>query len=337
MPESPIWLSEAEVISLIDLGEAITAVRDGLGDAAAGRAVSMQKTQAQFEGGTMHATGAASSTTGYACSKTWAHTKSGATPLVLLWSLGDGRLCAVLEAFAIGQYRTAAITAVATDLLAAQTARELAICGTGAQALMQVAAINAVRDIRTVRVWSPRAESRQRFGNRVGEALGLETADAATAGDAVAGADVITLITRSTTPFLRSSDVPAGAHVNAIGAISADRAEFAPELLGRCGVIAVDDITAAQAWSAEFRAYFGPEPGNWLQVASLAELAAEPDGRPPGADVTLFKAMGMGLGDLSIAAFVYDRARTNGLGEPLPVPARSRPRLRSSLKGSTKQ
>jgi ornithine cyclodeaminase len=166
----------------------------------------------------------------------------------------------------------------------------------------------------------------------VEDALGLETADAPSAAAAADGAHVVTLVTRSPRPFLEPADVGAGTHVNAVGAIGLDRAEFAPGLLSRCETVAVDDLAAAQAWSFELRAFYGTDPAGWSGAARLADLAGDSYRRPATADVTVFKAMGLGHADLSIAAFVYENAVLNGLGAPLPEPARSRPRLRSSLR-----
>jgi ornithine cyclodeaminase len=336
----PLWLAESEVVSLIDLGEAISAVGRSLVELSAGAAVSMGKAQAKFPGGSLHATGAVAHGAGYAATKTWAHGPSGATPLLVLWSTESGELLAVIEAFALGQYRTAAVSGVATKALAPAAATELAVCGTGAQALMQVAAVTAVRDIRTVRVWSPRPESRRRFRDVVADALDVEVVDASDVATAVSGAHVVTLVTRAREPFLPSAALDGGthggaAHVNAIGAIGLERAEFEPDLLDRCGVVAVDDLTAARSFSAELRERFGDDEAAWARVSTLADVVA---GTPPAAprqDITLFKAMGLGLADLAIARFVHEQAEINGLGTPLPRPTRSRPRLRATRQEAT--
>lgn len=333
--EGPIWIAEAEVVSLIDLGEAITRVREGFVAQAGGAAVPMPKSQASWPGATVHATGATLRLGGsrsYVGTKTWAHTAGGATPLLTLWDATDGRLLAVLEAFGLGQYRTAAVSGVATDRLARADAATMAICGTGAQALSQVAAVNAVRALETVRVWSPRSESRQRFCGAVRDSLGIEAVGASSPEEAVDGAAVVTLVTRATQPFLSGAAVGAETHVNAIGAINPERVEFDAALLKRADVVAVDDLTSARSFSREMRDFYGSDDDSWGDVALLADLVAAPGGRPERAGITLFKAMGTGVADLAIAVFVYEQAVENRLGTPLPTPSRSRPRLRSSLR-----
>jgi alanine dehydrogenase len=327
--QTPIWISEAEVVSLIDLGEAITAVRAAYAGQADGTIANLPKAQQAVSDTVLHATGAVSAPGGLVGAKTWARTARGATPLMNLWSADDGSLVAVIEAFALGQYRTAAVSGVATDLMASPDATELAILGTGSQALAQVAAVKSVRQLSAVRVWSPRSKSRQRFCSAVEKALGLATIDAETVDKAADGAGVITTITRAETPFLSADAVTAGAHVNALGAIRPDRAELSVDLLRRAERIAVDDVESARSHSRELGELFGSDRED--TIVPLADAVAAGPERPAGSGVSVLKAMGAGVGDLAIASFVLEQAQINRLGVALPVPARSRPRLRSTL------
>jgi ornithine cyclodeaminase len=331
LEQAPLWIAEAETVSLIDLGEAISQVRDALVAQASGAGANMAKAQVSWPGGALHATGATLHAKGYVGSKTWAYTPSGASPIVLLWRISDGRLLAVLEAFALGQYRTSAVTGVATDRCASAQSTVMAVCGTGSQALMQVAAVNAVRAIQTVRVWSPRAASRDVFCRLVSDSLGIDTVNASSPEAAVDGASIVTLVTRSTTPFLSPSSLDRGTHVNALGAIGLERAEFEPALLGRADLVVVDDVLSAQKFSREFREYFGHAEEGWQRVERLADVVAAPVARAETTDISLFKAMGAGIADLALAVFVYEQAVVNGLGTPLPMPSHSRPRMRASL------
>src|SRR5207302_875353 len=70
------------------------------------------------EGHSLHALGGEAASAGFVGTKTWAHTAGGATPLLILWDSGSGRLKAVIEAFVLGQLRTGAVSGVATRWLA---------------------------------------------------------------------------------------------------------------------------------------------------------------------------------------------------------------------------
>lgn len=328
MADQALWITEAEVAALVDLRDAIAALERGLADEAAGAAVNMEKTHATFgHGDTLHAIGATMTAQGMVGTKTWAHTEGGANPLLILFDAADGRLLAVIEAFALGQLRTAAISGIATGRLAAPQACEMALVGAGKQALAQVAAVAAVRRLKRVRVASRKPQNAEAFARRAGAELKLEVEPCDSVAAAVKQADIITLVTRATAPFLRSEMVAPGAHINAVGAVVPERAEFEPSVLARCAVVAADTPAAVRNLSREFREFCGNDDRAWDSVLPLSRVLVTGGGRPADADLTLFKAMGMGISDLSVGVEVLRRARAGGVGRALAQTRRARPRF----------
>ena len=326
---TPLWIREAEVVSMMNLSDAIAALEKGLLAEARGDAQSMVKTHVAWDGGsTLHAIGATFPKAGFAGTKTWCHTEAGATPLLVLFNSNTGSLNAVIEAFALGQLRTGAASGLATRWLAADNADELAIIGTGKQAFTQVAAIVAVRPIKRVRVFGRNPERRARFAARLKEELGLEIVLATSVAEAVKEAPIITMVTRAAEPMLRAEMVTRGAHINAVGAIVPTRAEFAADILPRCSRIVADSVPQAQKLSRELMDYFGPDPAGWQQVRSLASLVAAREPRAPGDDLTLFKSLGTGIADLSLGIEVYQKALQLGIGRGFPHPQKAAPMLR---------
>jgi len=325
---TPLWIREAEVASLVDMGEAIEALESGLLVEARGEARNMIKTHVGWEGATLHAIGAAFPSAGFSGTKTWSHTKGGASPLVILFDSATGALCAVIEAFVLGQLRTGAASGVATRWLAAEGADELAIIGTGKQALAQVAAVAAVRPLRRVRVYGRDPRRREELVRRVGDELGLSARSEESVADAVRDAPIITTVTRATEPFLFAREVARGAHVNAVGAIVPAAAEVAPDLMARAGRIAADSVPQARELSRELRTALGTDEAGWARVQPLSALVAARKPRPADEDLTLFKSLGTGIADLSLGMEVLHRAREHGLGLPLAAPQRATPRLR---------
>jgi alanine dehydrogenase len=325
---SALWITEAEVAALADMGDAIAALERGLSAEAAGSAVNMVKTHTTFgHGDTLHAIGATMLAEGVVGTKTWAHTEGGANPLLILFDSGTGQLVAVIEAFALGQLRTSAISGLATRWLSAPEASEMALIGAGKQALAQVAAVAAVRRLRRVRVASRNPENAVAFAKRASAELKLKVEPAVSVAAAVKDADIITLVTRATAPFLQSAMVAPGAHINAVGAVVPERAEFEPSMLARCAVVAADTVPGVRSLSREFIEFYGNNDRAWDSVLALNRVVASGKGRPAGADLTLFKAMGMGISDLSMGVEVLRRARANGAGRPLPATLRAKPRL----------
>src|SRR2546428_2459627 len=247
----PLWISEADVVSIMDLGDAVRAVEAGLLAEAKGDALNMHKTHVAWQGGTLHAIGATFA--GFAATKTWAHTEGGATPLLVLYDSANGSLKAIIEALALGQIRTGAMSGVATRCLSRADADVAAIIGTGRQALPQAAAVAAVRPLKQIRNWGRNEEKRRAVATRIREELGIEAIATRTVEDAVKDAMVITTATRAPRPFLNSRPVADGAHINAICAIVRTVAELMPDLVARCGRIVVDSVSQAQKLSRELQ------------------------------------------------------------------------------------
>lgn len=327
MPDPTLWIGEADVVSVLDLPGAIEVLAGGFAAEAAGSAIPLDKTTTSFGGhGTLHALGSAEG--GLAGVKVWAHTPGGADPLLLLFDASTGRSVAVIEAFALGQLRTAATAGLATDRLARPDAGTLAIIGTGKQSLPQVAAVAAVRTVREVRAYSPNPERRAAFAVRVREELGLECSAAASAAEAADGADIVTLITRATEPVLTAAMVRQGTHVNAVGAIDLARREFEPAILGRAMVV-TDSLSQARRLSAELLDYYGPAEEGWQSLRALGDVVLDGKGRTDPEAVTLFKGMGSGVADLAIGAAVLAKVTAAGGGSPVARHGRAVPVLSS--------
>lgn len=331
MPQqAPLWISEADVVSMMSMGEAIPALETGLLAEAKREAENMVKTHVEWDGSTLHAIGATFPKAGFAGTKTWAHTKGGATPLLILFDSANGSLKAVIEAFALGQMRTAAASGVATQRLAAPDADDFAILGTGKQAIAQVAAVLAVRPIRRLRVYSPTEEHRRQFVARVKKEFAIEAVEAASVREALKDAAIVTVVTRATEPIVTSDMVARGTHINAVGAIVPSRAEIAADVIARATQILADSVEQAQRLSRELIEFFRADPGQWNKVRPLARLVASPYSRGPRDDVTLFKSLGMGISDLSLGIELYSKALELGLGREFPHPQKVAPRLRAN-------
>jgi alanine dehydrogenase len=325
---APYWFTERDVTSLISLPEAIDALERILALEAKGQGVNMTKTHVMVgKNDMLQALGASVAGAGLCGTKTWVNVAGKSETVLILFSLEDGSLRAVFEATALGQTRTAAMTGVGTRRLAAADADELALIGSGKQALPQVAAIAAVRKLKHVRVHSRRPEAREAFAQSVRDALGLKVTAVATLEDCVCDAPIVTLVTNAQEPFFTSAMAARGSHINAMGAIIPVRAEFTQDIFPRCAVVAVDSVDGVRELSAEFRQQYGDDDGKWRAVKPISEIVAGNLSRPAGADLTLFKAMGMGLSDLAMAIELLARAEKRGDVHQLEARVKIPPRL----------
>lgn len=329
------WLTEADVARLVPLDDGIEALERNLVELADGAAFNVPKALGDLGGGAMHALASAAPRLGVCGFKTWVHTRNGAKAVYSLFSSEDGRLLAMLEANTLGQIRTAAMTALGTRWLAREDAGDLAVIGTGKQAIAQIHAVAAVRTLRRIRVWGRDADRRTAFARKVAEAFPQAKVEAAASLEAATdGADLVTLVTRATEAFFPARLLAPDAHLNAVGAILPANAEFHPDVFARARAVVVDDLANARSGSRELREYYGNEDAAWGQVRTLADViragkltaGAASDKRGDSGDITLFKAMGMGLSDLAIAALAHERAAAApGAVTTVPVSASAAP------------
>src|SRR6185503_14111607 len=129
-----------------------------------------------------------------------------------------GELQAMINASAITAIRTAAVSGVATDLLARRDASKLAVIGTGVQARSHLAAMAEVRPLQRCRVASKRFENARAFAEEMESNFSFPIEAVATVAEAVAGADLIVTATNSAEPILKREWIAPGAHLNLVGA-----------------------------------------------------------------------------------------------------------------------
>lgn len=328
MPGAPLWITEKDVVELISLPEAIDALEHTLALEAQGLAANLPKTHVMVaDNDAMHAIGASVAGEGICGFKTWVNIQGKSETTLTLFSQEDGRCLAVIEATALGQMRTASVTGVGTRRLAPADADRMGIVGTGKQSLPQIAAVHAVRPLKEVRVSSRNPETRAAFAAAVTDRLGIPATGVDTLEDAVRDMPIVTLITNSTEAFLSAGMLARGSHLNAMGAIVPARVEFTDDVFARADVIAVDSLRSVRDLSAEIRAHYGDDEAGWANVKTISSIIANNETRPADADVTLFKAMGMGISDLALAIEIFKRAQANGRGHAVPERVKLPPRL----------
>ncbi|MGE4240977.1 ornithine cyclodeaminase family protein [Ramlibacter sp.] len=318
-----LYLTERDVTALLDPRAVIRSLTGMLREQAREEARNVPKALATWgDGGSMHALGSLMPGRGYLGFKTWAHTKEGGAAMFTLFDSRTGNLLAVIEARTLGQLRTSGIAGVATDLMSSASADSMTLVGTGAQAMLQIAAVAAVRPLRSATVFSPTPEKRRAFVERARKLFPFEIREADSVASAVDGAPIVTIITRAREPFLRAAHLAPRAHLNAVGAILPMSAEFDQDVFGVTRAVVVDDMENARRGSRELRERFGTGEGGWDEVRTLAQLAAGVTKLPDGEGITVFKGMGMGLSDLALAAAVYEGAKANDAGAKIKSPER---------------
>ncbi len=238
--------------------------------------------------------------------------------LVMLYSLEDGLLQAIMEARDIGQIRTGAVAGLATRLLAREDAHTIGIIGTGWEARSQIAAMNVVRDITHVKAYSRSPENRETFANEMRELHGLNVDPVAGPEEATRDVDIFITITGANDPIVDGTWIAPGTHINAVGATTPNRRELDVESVRRSDLVVVEQLEQAQADAAELFQAVKEGALDWDDVVLLKDLVSgSAPARAPSA-ITQFNSLGVATEDLAAAAFVVEKAKETGIGVELP-------------------
>ncbi len=291
-----MFLGEEEVRSLLRMEELIPAMAEALCNLSAGEVVQPMRTVlpvSEHNGffAVMPAYGGALG----AKLVTFYPNNSGVPThhaMILLFRPETGEPLVTMDGRLITEMRTAAVSAVATDALARRGASVLAILGSGVQARSHLEALRLVRNFREVRVWSPR--------NALAFARQFHVHPAASAEEAVRGADVTVVATAATTPVLMGEWLSPGAHINAVGATRPNWRELDDEVLYKARIY-VESREAATKESGDVIA-----AGKIF--AEIGEvIAGSKPGRESEGEITLFKSVGVAVEDIVAAKLVWRR------------------------------
>lgn len=203
-------------------------------------------------------------------------------------------------------------------MMARPDARVAAIIGTGFQALTQVEAVDAVRRLAEVRVWSRSVEKREAFAAELRAKLApIAVSVAGQAKEALAGADIAITATSAKDPVFEAEWIESGTHINAVGSNQAKRREMPGEILRRASLVVVDSREVAELESGDLllaRAEGEWDGGNLIE---LKDLMGGGCGRTSAEEITIFKSNGLAAEDVAVAGWVYERAAELGEGRAL--------------------
>jgi ornithine cyclodeaminase len=324
----PLLLNERDVRSVLTMPDLIDSMRAALADYSGGRTQQPLRTVLELGDqrsffGIMPASVAKPRAVGTKLVTVFPSNHERGLPshlaTIVLLDPDTGALLALLDGRYITEARTAAVSAVSADVLALPDAGLLAIIGSGVQARSHLEALACVRRLREVRVWSPTESHRSAFVKDASH-HGMRVGAAASARDAVDGADLIAVATSSTAPVLESAWVQDGAHICAVGACRPTHRELETALVARSRLF-VDSTIGALAEAGDV--VLAIQDGAVTAAHIAGELGAVVSGAVPGrqnpGQITLFKSLGMAVEDVAAARLAYTRAQSRGVGTELAM------------------
>jgi ornithine cyclodeaminase/alanine dehydrogenase-like protein (mu-crystallin family) len=241
---------------------------------------------------------------------------------VIVVETKTGQPIAILEGASLTAIRTGAASGAATDVLARDDAKHLAVFGSGAQARSQVEAVCTVRDIDRVRIFSLEPEAASAMaGELAGRGpIPTDIIVAGSSAEAIAEADIICTATTSETPVFDGSLLRPGTHINAIGSYTPSMQEVDVDTLKRSRIV----VDSREAVLAETGDLIIPIERGEIKADNIhAELgqiiSGEKAGRTSPDQITFFKSVGVAVQDAVAAGRALARAKALGLGQTLSV------------------
>jgi ornithine cyclodeaminase len=235
--------------------------------------------------------------------------------VVLLVSPETGELMAMMNASAITAIRTAAVSAVATDVLARREACELAIIGVGVQARSHLKAMSEVREIKRCRVASRRFDRVRAFAVEMQKEFPFAIEPFESVEKALAGAELIVTATTSPEPVVRREWISPGAHLNAVGASTPNARELDSATIAAASLF-VDRRESAENEAGDylFAVGEGAIRSNHIRAEIGEVLTGEKPGRTSHDEITVFRSLGLAVEDVAAARYLYEKSAASGFG-----------------------
>ena len=228
--------------------------------------------------------------------------------LVIIFETKTGQPLAMMDASKITATRTAAMSGVATRLLAKEDAGDLTILGSGIQAGTHLEAMLLARNITRIRVWSRNQLHAEKFAERESKQHGVNVEPVSTAKSAVEGCDIICTTTFASEPILMGDWLAPGVHINAVGSSVASARELDTATVVKSRLF-VDRRESAVNEAGDFLI---PQKEGAIDEAHIQGeigeiLLNQISGRKSGQEITLFKSLGLAVEDVASAYHIYQK------------------------------
>lgn len=232
-----------------------------------------------------------------------------------LYNVETGKLAAIMDGTYITAIRTACASALATKILANSETPVLGVLGAGVQAAAHIRALDRVREIEIVKVFSPSEKSGQNLKRELESQVKSKIEPVGTAEAAVRGSDLIVAATTAKEPILNSAWLKSGAHINAVGSHRPDLREIDGATM-KGAKLFVDSRAAIMAECGDV--LLAIQEGAIAASAASVEigqvLAGEKIGRSNPEEITLYKSVGIAIQDVAAAQLVYRKAVRYDIG-----------------------
>lgn len=320
------FISTEQMRALVSMPEAIDAMRGIFGELSSGKSIMPVRTVNMFGEMMLLNKPSYSPSKNYSAIKLLTQVESNPSRglpmiqgLVFLMDSTNGNLLAMMDGKYITSLRTGAASGLATQLLACKEATVAAIFGAGVQGATQLEAVCAARPIKKAYIFDVNPASAANYAERQSAKLGISVYVGSSL-DLLRDVDVICTATGARAPLFQAEHLKPSVHINAIGSFRPHMQELPPDWVASAKVY-VDHVDSCLAETGDL--LIPIEKGLMTRKNILGEIGDVVNGTIAGRmnshDATLFKSVGVAVQDLAAAALIYEKAKSQNIGEELAL------------------
>tara|TARA_B100001123_G_scaffold259511_1_gene289172 strand:- start:508 stop:1473 length:966 start_codon:yes stop_codon:yes gene_type:complete len=321
MTNMALYLTETEIKKIINMELALNSVEEAFKLIASGDAVTKPRERLPVGASSLNYMSAGIDKQNLTGLKIYVPGGSTGTKFYFhIMNALNGEIVAIMEANALGQFRTGAASGVASKYLAREDSKRVLLIGTGYQAYTQALALDSVFELDEIYVYSRSEENRINFINNYSSEIKSKLIPVDNIESEFDSIDIISVITSSKTPVINNGVISAGVHINAAGSNHSLRRELDTKTILKADKIFVDDIEQAKMECGDL---IYPESLGliqWRNIINFSDVLKFPDRfKRNNKDITIFESQGLALWDLVTAITVYEIAKTKEIGEKINV------------------
>ena len=313
-----LYLTETEIKKIINMELALNSVEEAFQLIALGDAVTKPRERLPVGLTSLNYMSAGIDKQNLTGLKVYVPNKNGAKFYFHIMNALNGELIAIMEANALGQFRTGAASGIASKYLAKKDSKNVLLIGTGYQAYTQALALDRVFELDEIYVYSRAEENRMNFINNYSSEMKSKLTPVEDIQSNVNNIDIISVITNSKTPVINSEIIESGVHINAAGSNHSLRRELDTKTILKADKIFVDDIDQAKMECGDL---IYPESLGliqWRNIINFSDVLKFPERfKRSHKDITIFESQGLALWDLVTAINVCEIAKSKEIGEKI--------------------
>lgn len=321
-------LSKSDVMSLIDMKECISVVESAFKEYGSGKAYMPKGTIVPDDDGvSLFSPSYLKDSKALACKIVTVYRNpennnpASIVSKIFVQDISTGEVKCIMDGEYITGLRTGAASAVATKYLSRNAeGMTLGIFGSGIQARTQLIAVDCVREISRVYIYSENKKKALEFIEDMSKKYNFEFILAKTPAELTANSDIICTATTSMIPVFKGENLKPGTHINGVGSYKPNTRELDSETIKKAVFIGDSKETVLR----EAGDFLIPlKEGEITRSHFYADLGEITTGRKRGRlrknEITVFKSLGMAIHDNAAAKFVYEKAVKLGIGEKINI------------------